>query len=642
MKCSELRSVAPVFSANELGDGSSLPTPDQVEARYQKRQERIETFLRRQEPISRAISWGRMLCFLLALGGVTAGFWNLSRVQIVPLILGMIGLLGFVGLMVWHEQVIQILRRMKALRKIQQGARWRRSRDWSQLVNHPVADEFAKHPVARDLDVFGAEGRGASLFSLIGGVYTAPGRAILSQWLLQPAEAEEIRARQQAVQELAPALDWRQELLLLTQTLAEPEHRPEPLLKFAESSNTWLPRRKSIWLVRALTAITLLSLALHVLGWLPPFWIAFAVFNLALSRIWGKFGEPVFANLLGQERIVAKTTELCRLLADTQFDSPWLQRAGKVLTVEQSTAYQQLKRLSRLAAFAEIRLSVFVYLPLQALTLWDFHLLGRLEGWRQSAGAQMRAWIQALAEIEALAALAGLHHDHPDGCFAEISEADPVVLEAQDLRHPLLPLAACVGNDVQLGPAGSFLLVTGSNMSGKSTLMRAIGLNVILAQCGGPVFARAMVCPPLVLGTSFRIQDSVEQGVSYFMAELQRLKEIVDLAQATQQVGQANLLFLLDEILLGTNIFERQIAVRQVIRFLIDQGAVGAISTHDLSLADADELREQCQPVHFKESYQEQDGRALMHFDYRLRTGVASTANALKLLQLVGLGEGVQ
>jgi DNA mismatch repair ATPase MutS len=273
------------------------------------------------------------------------------------------------------------------------------------------------------------------------------------------------------------------------------------------------------------------------------------------------------------------------------------------------------------------------WLPIQAVTLWDLHVLRRLEIWQRDAGREVRAWFDAVGELEALAALAALHHDHPRWCFPELVD-DPRVI-AEDLGHPLLPPASCVANDVSLGPPGTFLLVTGSNMSGKSTLLRAIGANAVLAHAGGPVCASRMQLPLLILGTSFRVQDSLADGVSYFMAELRRLKEVVDRAASVED--DRVLLFLLDEILLGTNVAERQIAVQQVLGQLVEHRALGAVATHDLSLADAEGLAERCQPIHFTETFFRDDDGPQMTFDYRARAGVSPTTNALKLLELVGL-----
>ena len=247
--------------------------------------------------------------------------------------------------------------------------------------------------------------------------------------------------------------------------------------------------------------------------------------------------------------------------------------------------------------------------------------------------------------------------------------APDCMVRATGLGHPLLADKNRVANDITVGPAGTVLLVTGSNMSGKSTLLRAMGTNVALAQAGGPACAASLTLPPVVLATSMRIDDSLEQGVSFFMAELRRLKEIVDLAvrygpgpdgTGMHKTGSHDtdphhkkqydngshihcrcrtVLYLLDEILLGTNSVERHIAVERVLGHLLRQGAIGAITTHDLELADSPALKEACQPVHFRETFVSENGNQRMKFDYHLHPGVATTRNALKLLEMVGLGE---
>jgi DNA mismatch repair ATPase MutS len=304
------------------------------------------------------------------------------------------------------------------------------------------------------------------------------------------------------------------------------------------------------------------------------------------------------------------------------------------LTTTGFSVHLEMARLHRLVEWSNLRLSS-LHSVIQVLTLWDFHILHRMELWQRRCGGHVRRWLAVLGEVEALTALAALAHDHPDGSFPEINPDPPTEIEALGLEHPLLPGA--VANDVTVGPPGTFLLVTGSNMSGKSTLLRALGVNVVLAQAGGPVFARHLRMPPLRLGTSILVEDSLLAGVSYFMAELQRLKAIVDLAEECAD-GETRLLFLLDEVLRGTNSEERQAAVRRVLSHLLAEGALGAVSTHDLHLAELPDLAEACRPVHFRETVgAAPDGRPKMTFDYLLRPGVATTRNALKLLELVGL-----
>jgi DNA mismatch repair ATPase MutS len=213
----------------------------------------------------------------------------------------------------------------------------------------------------------------------------------------------------------------------------------------------------------------------------------------------------------------------------------------------------------------------------------------------------------------------------------------PLLVSARALGHPLIRDDVRVANDVEVGPPGSVLLVTGSNMSGKSTLLRAIGVNVVLAQAGSVVCAQEMTLPPLDLRTSVHVHDSLEQGLSYFMAALARLKAIVEAARAARGRGET-VLYLLDEILQGTNSAERQVAVRAIVAELLALEAIGAITTHDLGLADTPSLASRARPVHFTEHVEpDETGAARMTFDYRLRPGLATSTNALRLMQLLGL-----
>jgi DNA mismatch repair ATPase MutS len=302
-------------------------------------------------------------------------------------------------------------------------------------------------------------------------------------------------------------------------------------------------------------------------------------------------------------------------------------------------ATTQLGRLARLLSLADLRLSQIVHAFVQAVTLWDFHVLAAIERWQADSGKHAREWFAALAEWDALAMLAGAAHDNPAWTFADIDKSgtEPVVA-ARGLGHPLLPTSTRVVNDVSVGPPGTFLLVTGSNMSGKSTLLRSIGVNVVLAQAGGPVAAESFRLPSVLVATSIRVDDSLADGTSLFMAELKRLKQVVDAAGHQAAEGhKRRLLYLLDEILHGTNSVERQIAVRRVLLHLLEQGAIGAISTHDLALADVAPLDAAGQAVHFQESFVDTPTGRRMTFDYQLKAGVAKTTNALKLLEIVGL-----
>jgi DNA mismatch repair ATPase MutS len=293
-------------------------------------------------------------------------------------------------------------------------------------------------------------------------------------------------------------------------------------------------------------------------------------------------------------------------------------------------------------ALARIRhsplLFIFVYLPLQIVFLYDFHILCLLEAWQNEFGVHARAWFRALGKLEALSSLATLAHDYPGWTIPNI-DASTKRFQARELAHPLLPDQSRVANNVEFGPLGTFLLVTGSNMSGKSTLLRAIGVNAVLAQAGAPVCAARLSMPPLALATSMRVRDSLEGGVSFYMAELLRLKQIVVQDRSAGPRNGRLLLYLLDEILMGTNSKERHIAVIRVMEHLLRHDTTGAISTHDLDLATSRPLAAACCCVHFRETLHDERAEQIMTFDYRLWPGIATTSNALKLLEIVGLGE---
>jgi DNA mismatch repair ATPase MutS len=303
-----------------------------------------------------------------------------------------------------------------------------------------------------------------------------------------------------------------------------------------------------------------------------------------------------------------------------------------------------MKNLGSLISLANLRRSgslyVF-YIILEFMFFWDVHALDLLERWKEKNGGRARQWFSDLGQMEALAAIAKLAGDEPEWEFPTVFDTagdSEVIVAGDQVGHPLLDESR-VCNDVQLGPVGTVLLVTGSNMSGKSTLLRSIGANIVLAQLGSVVCSKNFRTPPVRIETSMRIADSLADGVSFFMAELKRLKEIVDTAKEHASDNPRRLLFLLDEILQGTNSVERQVAVSRVVRKLIDEKAIGAISTHDLDLADTSELAAACQTVHFSEQFVEKDGKKTMTFDYQMKPGIAQTTNALKLLEIVGLGD---
>ncbi|HEY7343681.1 MAG TPA: MutS family DNA mismatch repair protein, partial [Ktedonobacterales bacterium] len=413
-------------------------------------------------------------------------------------------------------------------------------------------------------------------------------------------------------------------------------------LAWAEQEPWLLKHPALIWTSRILPVLTVGLAVLNVAGIVrAPFWLLALAASILFSMRYGKQVEELIDQVSDRQAVFQPYEGVFARVAQQPFEAERLRRIQRDLAAEQLNADEQMRRLGRILQFGDLRLSM-IFPIIQAFLLWSFHTLWLLEGWQQTAGRRVRIWLETLSELEALSALATLAADNPTWAFPEIvakSDGGPA-LSARHLGHPLLPPAVCVGNDVGIGPVGRFLFVTGSNMSGKSTLLRAIGMNVVLAQAGGPVCADEMRLAPLTLATSIRVQDSLEYGISYFMAELRRLREVVEIARATTETtdtGERESLFLLDEILHGTNTSERQIAARQIIRTLLRYGATGAVSSHDLSLTETPDLTAARDAVHFTETFTRGADGPAMSFDYRLRPGVATSTNALKLMEMVGL-----
>jgi predicted ATPase len=620
------------------------PSPSPLFAVYAARRDRFraeeKAFARR----SFRFSVARLIAALAFVGCLIAVVVKASEPWTLGFPIGgaAVALAVFLGLLGNHEKVIREEKRRGELVKIQEEALARLARDWHALPlpNLPATES----PLARDLGLFGR----ASLGQLLGTARTPPGRKTLVAWLSGPAAPAEIRNRQEAVRELAPEIELRQSLELEARTMDEANPDIEPFLAWAEGE-PWLVRRPLLLVLARASAVVTVVLLGFVFAGLVPFavWSILPLANFAFSFAVAKPFHHAFDRVAARERDFVSYAALFRLLEGRRSTSPKLAALIEATTAEGVSAYGQIDLLRRRLALADVRLSAPTHFFLQSLVLWDFHALEKLERWQVSAGRRARGWLVALGEIETLAALATLAHDQPEWTFPEIVDAagpsggTPQIqtLRAGDLGHPLLSDAERVGNDVEVGPPGTFLLVTGSNMSGKSTLLRSLGVNVVLAQAGGPVAARALILPPVTLGTSILVEDSLASGVSFFLAELQRIRSIVDQAETARREGRT-LLYLLDEILRGTNSAERQIAVREILLRLLDAGAIGAISTHDLALAELPELAEVAHTVHFRESFEDRDGETAMTFDYRLREGVAPTTNALKLLAMVGLGPG--
>lgn len=546
---------------------------------------------------------------------------------------------AFVALVALHRRNRAAFAALDHRRIYHERAVHRIARDWSALPIPRITVDLAEHPYASDLAITGS----ASVLQLVDVASSAPGRPTLVDWLLSPpSQATTIAARQEAVQELAARDDVRVELGVLA--IGVGELRPQTLQHFyewCESDGSLADQRGLVWSGRAFTASIVVASLLQAIGLVShPYWLgvvllarAFRILVRRQARDSGTIPAISFAALGGHRAMLA-------LAARSTFEVPLLTSLAARLR-EGPGAAPALAHVERVAAWAEVRHSPMLHFALDWLLLWDFHVGVAFDKWKGSAGRHVRRWLSTLGEIEALAALSTLAHDQPRWTFPDIRDSDPVMLEAEGLAHPLISDAQRVANDVSVGPPGTFLLITGSNMSGKSTLLRAIGANCVLAQAGGPVCAARYRAHTIHIQTSMRIEDSLADGVSLFMAELRRIKRVVDAARE-RAPGEPPVLFLFDEVLHGTNSSERRVAARTVLGHLLAAGAIGAITSHDLSLAADGQIEKAARSVSFADSIDRSSGTPVLHFDYRLREGLATSTNALALLDIVGLGPDSQ
>lgn len=475
------------------------------------------------------------------------------------------------------------------------------------------------HPFASDLDLFGA----GSLFALLNTAQTQSGRATLAAWLLTPADPVEIRARQEAVDELRPRLDLRERLGLVA---AETQEwiRTEALIDWAT-----LPSLLKSKVVRgAAFCLPIANLAFYFAGQRLLF-MAGIVAQIALARFCHRSVRQVVRDAGVAPGELERLAEVLRCLENEPLKCDRLRRMEAESHHDGLSASQAIQRLGKLYAWLTSANNM-LFAPICAFFLWETQFAFAIEAWRAQFGPKVQVWLRRLAEFEALSSFAGYAFEHPADPFPELLPAtDPARLQAEALAHPLIPDSRSVRNDIDLGPHNRLLMVSGSNMSGKSTWLRAIGVNIVLASAGAPVRARTFRMTPVRLGASIRTADSLQEGISRFYAEIQRLAAIVKLAEE-----ETPLVFLLDEILSGTNSHDRRIGASGVALSLARRGALGLMTTHDLALTRiVDELDPAGQNFHFED--QLNDGK--MSFDYHLRPGIVQKSNALELMRSVGL-----
>ena len=528
----------------------------------------------------------------------------------------------FVAAVVWNSRVRAALNNARRAARYYARGEARLADRWAGtgLTGSRHAD--ASHPYSADLDLFG----NGSLYQYLCDAHTPAGQDALAAWLLAPAAPATVRGRQEAIRELRPAINLRESLWTLGDP-TQPELKTRALLQWTGILPTLTDR-----LYPALSAVVGLLVAAAAIGW-GWFGLGPSPFLLAATLagvLYAILRHRLFAATADLSAVLAELVALLpvlRLVERQRFTSPVLRDVVQRLTVDGDGPSHRIARLAKLLDYWDTVRRNQLVAPIAFLLLLPVHLAYAIDRWRARDGRHVRGWLAAVGDFEALCCLAAAAYEHPDWPFAEIVEGGPL-LDAEGLGHPLLPAARRVANDLRLGAEPALLLVSGSNMSGKSTLMRSVGTNVVLAMAGAPVCATRFTLSPLVVGAAMRQSDSLQEGVSAFYAEIQRLKEVRDLT-----AGPVPVLFLLDEVLRGTNSHDRRVGAEAVVKRLLQGGAIGLVSTHDLALAEmVDRLGPKAANVHFED--QCEDNRLM--FDYRLRPGVVPRGNGLVLMRLLG------
>ena len=528
----------------------------------------------------------------------------------------------FIGLLVYHERVAR--RQQLAQRGTAYYDRGVTRLDdrWAGTGN--PGDRFAnpEHIYSGDLDLFGK----GSLFELLCVARTAEGEQTLASWLLGPAPPTEVRSRQVAIADLRQRIQLREDVALLGDDVRSGVHAAALAAWGAAKPIRFLPGAR--WIALALAVWNIVAFLMFMSQGISA---RVLLAGIGVTLLFGIVLRRPTLEVIGSVDTPASDLQVLALLLarleKEQFEAPRLRDLRAALDVAGMPASHRIARLRRWMEFLDSSDHLLVRVIGPAL-MWRQQAAMAIEAWRQRTGPRVGDWIAAVAELEALSSLAALAYERPQWTVPDLVDDGPM-FHGEVVRHPLMNPTRAVPNDVQIGGDIRLLIVSGSNMSGKSTLLRAVGLNTVLAWAGGVVAAQRLRVSQVTVAASMRVVDSLQDGKSRFYAEITRLRQMMDLTLAERPV-----LFLLDELLSGTNSHDRRIGAEAVVRTLVERGAIGFVTTHDLALTQiATAINRRAVNVHFEDHLE--DGR--IHFDYKMRPGVVERSNALELMRAVGL-----
>jgi hypothetical protein len=599
---------------------------DAIRAQYTRLGDERRATLAALKSRDRGLSLARVVSLIGAAIGLGVSVWSPWPQVGSSLCVG--GVLGFIALVVLHVRLDERMHRAEASVAYYERGLFRLDVALSKLTRTGERYLAPKHPYADDLDIFGKD----SLFTLLDATETRFGEETLAGWLAADGGAEQstneiLRSRQEAVKDAAAHDALREELSVVGSLIGEDKPDPRPFVRWVEGEDHTLVAPPVALLARIVPVVSVGLFAAGQVHAVPQWAFAIPVaIGVAISRVFGEKTARIVQAASTKQSGLRRFATLFHLLAKEPFEAARLVALQKELAQTGATASEEMDRLGRIIGFLDARENEVFRALIAPVFMWDLNCAISLAKWAKRTRGAVGTWFRVLGEMEAIFSLAGFLKEQ-DLVFPTLVDAG--TFEAEGLGHPLIAPGKRVANDVTLAPA---LVVTGSNMSGKSTLLRTVGVNVVLARAGAPVCAKSMRVGPLTVATSLRVRDSLGDGVSRFYAELEKIKTVVSTSG-----GHPPALFLLDEVLAGTNARERIAGAKSIVRALIDAGALGAVSTHDLELCKLEnETDGRVKNVHFQEQVKDD----VMSFDYRLRAGIVTSSNALRLMKALGLPVG--
>jgi len=596
--------------------------PDDIRNTYSELKNRNEEILSQLKKQQLIISLLRLLVFL---GGSILTAISFTYSIIGGSITLLVFIIFFLFLVKKYEDYSDRIRITQNLISINANEIKALEGNYSAFDGGPDLNDV-KHDFSGDIDLFGDD----SLFSYLNRTVTGSGRLQLAGWLCEPYDLrEEIIERQNAVQELAEKMDWRQQFMACGIEKPLNDGEIQSLHEWLIGNDNFYSSQpiKTIALILPLAAI--ITLILVITGILPQvLFILLFIINLFLVGLFLKRSNRVHAMVSQKQLFLSSVAQLIKSFENEKFNSSFLIAIKEKLCLKEGSVADKIKGLNKIIRSFDSRLNMFVGLILNGLLLWDFHCIMKLEKWRMGAASSLPEWLNLLGTVDGLNSLANYAYNNPAHSFPQIADNDSII-EAFRMGHPLLERKIRISNDFSIRQRGLVFIITGANMAGKSTFLRTVAVNMVLAMTGAPVCCDKMRFSPLKLFTSMRTVDSLSHNESYFYAELKRLKVLKERLEKGE-----NILFILDEILKGTNSTDKSIGSKQFLRRIIELGGTGLIATHDISLG---EMEAEFPGTVLNKCFEIDIDGEKISFDYELRDGITRKMNAAALMRQMGI-----